>query len=79
MVERDSWKIHHNLADAVDIMLAGGSVYGEIRTRLETGEIVIKEGRRPSPTKIPIVYSQPLTPIPFVLCFKFEAFVELFE
>jgi len=65
MVERNVWRVHHDLAEAVDLILSGGTAYGEIRTRSEDGEITIKEGRRPAPAKLPLVQSRPLTPVPF--------------
>ena len=55
MVERDSWRIHHDLAEAVDTILKGGTALGETRTRTGSEEITTEKGTRPAPKKIPLV------------------------
>ena len=55
MVERDSWRIHHNLAEAVDAILKGRKALGEIRTRSGSEDYTTEKGTRPAPKKIPLV------------------------
>lgn len=54
MVERDTWRVHHDLAEAVDVILAGGTAYGEIRSRLASGEIKVEKGGPPMPKLLPV-------------------------
>ena len=67
MVERDSWRVHDDLAEAVDTILAGKTAYGEMRTRLVSGEIKIEKGKPPTPVTLPRVKEKPLTSVPFVI------------
>ncbi|GMH44764.1 hypothetical protein BSKO_12716 [Bryopsis sp. KO-2023] len=54
MLDRDTWRIHHDLAAAVDAALAGAVEHGEIRSKDSNGEITSKQTGRPAPPTLPL-------------------------
>eukprot|EP00803_Ostreobium_quekettii_P000582 evm.model.scf_964EXC.7 EVM.evm.TU.scf_964EXC.7 scf_964EXC:34961-41894(+) len=44
MLDRNTWCVHSNLAEAVDTILAGGTAYGEVRECYSNGDVTSKPG-----------------------------------
>ncbi|CAD7701632.1 unnamed protein product [Ostreobium quekettii] len=58
MLDRSTWRVHNDLAEAVDTILAGGSAHGEIRQRDANGDVTsqpghVYDGRKP-PARLPL-------------------------
>lgn len=55
IIDRDTWRIHHDLAEAVDAVLAGSVGQGEIRNRNPDSDPLSKAGGRPLPPTLPVL------------------------